>query len=138
MNFHRFGQILEGTRIGNILRNRPLSHDDSGMDALARKIGRMPNSPEDAFNSLVGVDVPGISIAALEQNSKKLRDAVFWGVSTTRERALRQIDNVRLLPVLSADENVPSRASVLSFIMEQYDKQNKKAAALLNRMQRGR
>lgn len=138
MNFHRFGQILEGARIGNILRNRPSSHDDSAINALTRKIGRMPNSSEEAFNSLEGVVVPGIPIATLKQNSTKLRDALFWGVSTTRERALRQMDNVKQLPVLSPDENVPSRATVLSFILDQYDKQNKKAAALLDRMQRGR
>jgi hypothetical protein len=138
MNCHRFGQILEGTRIGNILRTRAAAHSDSVMNALAQRIGKMPNSSDDAFNSLEGVSVPGISIAALKQNGEKLRNAILWGVSTTRERALRQIENVRLMPVTATDENVPSRTTVISFILEQYDKQNKKASALLTRMQRGR
>jgi hypothetical protein len=138
MNCHRFGQILEGARIGKVLRNRPASHDDAGMKTLAQKIGKMPDSSDDAFNSLEGVNVPGISIAALKGNGEKLRNALHWGVSATRERALRQMENVKQLPVASTDENVPSRAAALSFILEQYDKQNKKAAALLARTQRGR
>ncbi len=138
MNFHRFGQILEGTRIGNIMRNRPLSHDDSSMNALTKKIGKLPTSSDDAFSSLEGVGVPGISIAGLKNKSEKLRNAFFWGVSTTRERALQQVENVRQLPVVSTDEKMPSRATVLSFVQEQYEMQNRKAAALLVRMQRGR
>jgi hypothetical protein len=138
MNYHRFGQILEGARIGNILRTRPASHEDAGMKTLTRKIGKTPASSDDAFNSLEGVNVQGISLAALKQNGEKLRNAFHWGVSTTRERALRQMENVKQLPVASTDESMPSRSTVLSFILEQYDKQNKKAAALLDRMQRGR
>jgi hypothetical protein len=138
MNCHRFGQILEGARIGNILRNRHASDDDAGMNALAQKIGKMPDSSDDAFKSLEGVHVPGISIATLKLNNEKLRNALHWGVSTTRERALRQMEHVRQLPVASTNANVPSRATALSFILEQYDKQDKKAAALLARMQRGR
>jgi hypothetical protein len=138
MNFHRLGQIVEGTRIGDILRNGPPSRNDSGMTLLTQRIGKMPQSSEEAFNSLEKVNVPGISIVALRRNTEKLRNAFFWGVSVTRERALRQIENVKQLPAISTDEKMPSRAAVLSFILEQYDKQNKKAAALLPHMQRGR
>jgi hypothetical protein len=138
MNSHRFGQILEGTRIGDVLRHEPSARDDSEMSRLTQKIGKMPKSSDEAFNSLEGVNVQGISLAALRRNSEKLRNAFFWGVSVTRERALRQMENVRQLPVTSTDETMPSRATVLSFILEQYDKHSKRAAALLAHMQRGR
>jgi hypothetical protein len=137
MNFHRFGQILEGTRIGDILRNGTSLRDDSEMSRLTQRIGKMPKSSDEAFNSLEGVNVPGISIVALRRNPEKLRDAFFWGVSVTRERALRQMENVMQLPATSTDEKMPSRATVLSFILEQYDKHSKRAAALLAHMQRG-
>jgi hypothetical protein len=138
MNFHRFGQILEGTRVRDILRNRNASHDDASMNALTQKIGKMPLSAEDALLSLAGVNIPGIPLASLKQSSEKMRNALFWGVSTVRERALRQLENVKHLPTVSSDEKVPSRTVVLSFLQEQYDSQNKKAAALLARMQGGR
>jgi hypothetical protein len=138
MNFHRFGQILEGTRVRDILRNRRASHDDASLNALAQKIGEMPVSTEDAFLSLAGVNIPGIPLADLKQSSEKMRNALLWGVSTARERALRQIDNVKHLPTVSSDDKVPSRTVVLSFLQEQYESQNKKAAALLARIQGGR
>jgi hypothetical protein len=138
MNLHRFGQILEGGRIRDILRKRNTSHDDASMNALAQKIGKMPLSTEDAFLSLAGVNIPGIPLANLKQSNEKTRNALFWGVSTARERALRQIENVKHLPTVSSDEKVPSRILALSFLQEQYDSQNKKAAALLARMQGGR
>jgi hypothetical protein len=138
MNVHRFGQILEGARVRDILRNRKASYDDASMNALAQKIGKMPLSTEDALISLAGVDIPGISLANLKQSSEKTRNALLWGVSTARERAVRQIENVKHLPTVSSDEKVPSRTVVLSFLQEQYDAQNKKAAALLARMKGGR
>jgi hypothetical protein len=138
MNFHRFGQILEGTRIGDILRHGPPTRDDSEMSRLTQRIGKMPKSSDEAFNSLEGVNVPGISLVALRQNSEKLRNAFLWGVSVTRERALGQIEKVKLLPAISTEEQMPSRATVLSFILEQYDTHSKRAAALLAHMQRGR
>jgi hypothetical protein len=138
MNFHRFGHILEGARVRDILRNRNSSHDDASMDALAQKIGKMPLSIEDAFLSLAGVSVPGIPLDQLKQKSEKMRNALFEGVSTARERALRQIENVKQLPVLSADERVPARKAVLSVLFEQYDAQSTKASALIARIQGGR
>ena len=138
MNFHRFGQILEGTRVRDILRTRNATLDDAVLSALAQKIGKMPLSSEDAFLSLAEVNIPGIPLADLKRSSEKKRNALFWGVSTARERALRQIENVKHLPTVSSDEKAPSRTVVLSFLQAQYDSQNKKAAALLARIQGGR
>jgi len=138
MNCHRFGQILESSRIKDILLNRDSSNNDSSIDVLSQKVGKLPLSAEDAFLSLAAVGVPGIRLNSLKQSGEKARNAVLWGVSTTRERALRQIETVRQMPALSADGKVPSRSEIFTILQEQYEAQNKKALSLLTRMQGGR
>ena len=138
MQRHRFGQILESTRIKDILRNRRSSIDDASVNSLLQKLGKLPLSAEDAFVSLAGVSVPGIQLDSLRQSDEKLRDAVLWGISTTRERALHQIEAVKQLPIKAIDDGAAPRSTVLSVLHEQYETQNKKALALLSRMQGGR
>jgi hypothetical protein len=137
MNLHRFGQIMEATRIRNIFQGRTKSDDDAAIGNLSRKIGKMPNSVAEAFESLESVRVPGISLSNLKQHDEKARNALLCGLSITREGALRHLENVKQLPMVSPDEKTPSRGSFLSFIQDLYDKQNKKGVALLHRMQGG-
>jgi hypothetical protein len=138
MQCHRFGNILESTRIKDILRNRRPSNDDAGINSLLQKLGTLPLSAEDAFISLVGISVPGIKVDSLRQSGEKSRNAVLWGVSTARERALHQMESIKQLPVTSENDATASRTTVLSVLQEQYDAQSKKAHALLLKMQGGR
>jgi len=137
MQRHRFGQILESSRVKEIIRNRRTSGDDASLDSLMQKLGTLPLSAEDAFISLAGVSIPGIQLDSLRKSEEKLRDAVLWGVSTARERALHQIEAVKHLPIKAANAASPSRTAVLSVLQEQYETQNRKALALLARMQGG-
>lgn len=138
MNFHRFGQILEATRIRDILQSRRQPENDTAIGELGRKIGKMPASADEALGSLKTVRVPGLSLAEIKSRGEKLQEALFWGVSITREGVLRHIENARKMPTVSADEKAPSRASFLSFLQDVYDRQNQKGIALLQRMKGGR
>lgn len=138
MHRHRFGQILESTRIKEILRSRRSSIDDASVNSLLQKLGKLPLSAEDAFISLAGISVPGIQLDSLRQSDEKMRDAVLWGISTARERALHQIEAVKQLPIRSADEGTAPRSTFLSVLQDQYETQNRRALSLLSRMQGGR
>jgi hypothetical protein len=138
MNFHRFGQMLEGVRVRDLLRSSNSPNDDERLNALAQRIGKIPLSSEDAFLSLAGIDIPEIRVAALRQSGEKTRTAFFWGVSTARERALRQIEQVKQLPAASPDDKASSRETALAYLQDRYEEQHRKAAALLARMQGGR
>jgi hypothetical protein len=137
MNSHRFGQILEATRIRNILQGRNKSDDDASMDTLNRKIGKKPSSVDEALSSLEGVRIPGLKPSDLKLHGEKSSNAILWGVSITREGALRHMENVKQLPIKASDQKTPSRASYLSFLQDTYEKQNNKGIALLHRMQGG-
>ncbi len=138
MQCHRLGQILESSRVKEILRSRRSTQDDASMNALLQKLGKLPLSAEDAFMSLAGTIVPGIQLDSLRKSGEKSRDAVLWGVSTAREKAMHQIEAVKQFPVISANDEHASRAAILSILQEQYDAQNTRALSLLDKTQGGR
>ena len=138
MNLHRFGQILEQSRIHDILKSGRDPAGDEGINDIVQKIGHIPRSAGEALESLDSFSVPGISIADLKRTGGNSRDAILWGVSTAREEALREMQAVKELPLSSADKRVPSRAEFLSFMRGTYEKRNQRGTELIRQMKGGR
>lgn len=138
MKCHRFGQILESSRVESILRTGRDKLDDRRVNDLARKIGRRPLSVDEAFSSIEQVTVPGLSVAALKMHGPRGRDAVLWGVSTAREGAMREVEMLKELPLTADDNQKADRAAFLSFVREKYGKRSQRGIAFINRMKGGR
>lgn len=121
----RLGTALETERLKRLFATVQPSESSSDAEVadLTRKIGPPPTSSEKAIASLQDVQLLGRSVNDLTTATKAARVAFLVGVKTTREGALRSLEQLAQLPVVASAQQVAgglSRTAFFSNLQRKY------------------
>lgn len=148
-----WGMMFEAERIKNILVspmdsnvNNKQTHasvgeryvSDESLSALAAAIGKPPQSPQEAIDSLEHVSLPGVSVDSFRTADSVARHAFFSGVSSIRQRALGEVDRLRRMPTTSNDAKVLTRSAHFVQLQRKYEEMSSKNHAFCERQEGGR
>ena len=136
----RLGRALETRRTSDVLSSfngRTLG--DLEIERLADRIGTEPKQPDQQFvNEVKGMSVPGLAMPDFQNLSERLLGSLFVGVTNARFDMLRAIDDLRKLPVSSADPNVLARTVYLSGLQHDLDERSSRMIDTCKRSQRAK
>lgn len=140
---NRLGRAHEAGRVKAIFAAPPAEQrvGDPDVEALIRKVGRLPASFEEAVFSVREVHLPSGSPDDLRAADNDVRFGFLAGVHAAREDALRSLRRLRQLPAATesasmAGAGTPSRAAFLSSLRQQYGQLSARHETLLKAMQR--
>jgi hypothetical protein len=146
------GMMFEAERIKNILvspmgsnvnnKKEIASADeqdvsDEDLNAIAAAIGSVPQSPQGAIDSLNSVSLPGVSLDDVRTGGSVTRHAFFTGVSSIRQRALREVDELRRKPITFGVVKVLTRTARFAELRRKYEEMSLKHHAICERLQGG-
>ncbi len=134
MNSRRIGQMLETEHVRKILGATESQRvDDEGIKALAREVGGLPETDEEAFESLEGTHLPGIEVQDFRLADKGTLTGFLAGVRLAREDALHMIDKLQEVPESSSDSGALTRAIVLFRLQQMYEEKSTRHHSFLDR-----
>lgn len=146
------GMMFETERIKNILispigskvnkKQPPASAEewdinDEDLKALVAAIGKPPQSPQAAMDSLEHVRLPGVSVDNIRTASSVTRHAFFTGVSSIRQRALRELAHLHDRPIAPENSKVPMRPPGFAQLRRKYEAMSLKHHAFCEGLQGG-
>jgi hypothetical protein len=153
INSFNLGMMFEAERIKNIFVSSTDSNmgnkqphasaderyvSDESLKVLAAAIGTPPQSPQEAFDSLEHVSLPGVSLDNVRTAGSVVHHAFFSGVSSIRQRALGEVDRLRRMPITSNDAKVLPRYAHFAQLQRKYEEMSSKDRAFCERLlQRG-
>ncbi len=134
LNSRRIGQMLETEHVRKILGTQEsLRMDDEGIKALTRKVGSLPETNEEAFESLEGTHLPDVEVQDLRLTDAGTLTGFLAGVRLAREDALHMIDKLQELPESSSDSGALTRAIVLFRLQQMYEEKSARHHSFLDR-----